>query len=101
MSGRLEYQLSLIQRPRVTEKTAALGSMGQYAFRVASCASKDDIARGVAAAFNVKVMNVRTMVVKGKTRRTRFGPSRAKNWKKALVTLAEGQTIDFDQVESK
>lgn len=101
MSGRLEHQLTLLQSPRVTEKTAALGSMGQYVFRVASCAGKDDIARGVAAAFNVKVMKVRTLVVKGKTRRTRFGPSRAKNWKKAMVTLAEGQTIDFDLVENK
>ncbi len=83
----------------VTEKTVALQKLQKYTFRVAAEANKIDIRRAVEAMFNVNVVSVNTMRMPGKERmiRRRGAAPRAKEareWKKAIVTLREGQTID-------
>jgi large subunit ribosomal protein L23 len=89
----------IIFRPIVTEKMTHLQEKGIYAFEVALRANKIDIARAVEKRFNVKVMNVRTMNYAGKTksqmtRRGKFEGSTT-HFKKAIVTLKEGDKIEF------
>lgn len=89
----------LIVRPIVTEKITALADRRQYAFEVPESANKIEIGKAVEKRFKVKVTSVRTMRVGGKrktqmTRRGRFQGS-TQSWKKALVTLKEGDTIDL------
>ena len=90
---------TVLKRPIVTEKMTNLQDKRQYAFEVDLNSNKIEIARAVEKKFNVRVQSVRTMVGEGKrkeqlTRRGRFSGRRA-NWKKALVTLKEGDKIDF------
>jgi large subunit ribosomal protein L23 len=86
---------SIIRRPSVTEKNTDLrASQNKYVFEVAPTATKQQIRQAVEKLFNVKVISVNTMVVKGKKKRTgRFAGYRS-DWKKAIVRLAEGQKID-------
>lgn len=90
----------VIRRPIISEKSTALAEVGnRYVFEVASPANKQEIREAVQRLFNVKVREVRTMVMHGKLKRVgRFETKRA-NWKKAVVTLAEGQKIDFFQTK--
>ncbi len=83
----------VLKRPVVTEKSTGLTETGRYVFEVDPSATKLQIKQVVQEAFDVKVVGVNTMVVKGK--RKRFGPrmSVGKNWKKAIVTLAPGESI--------
>ena len=85
-----------IVRPIVTERTsAAYQSRGEYVFEVASDASKPAIRQAIERLFAVKVTDVWTMNVRGKTRRVGRGAAgRRPNWKKAIVTLREGDTIE-------
>jgi large subunit ribosomal protein L23 len=86
----------VIKRPIISEKSTALAEVGnRYAFEVSTQANKEEIKDAVQRLFNVKVREVRTMVMHGKVKRTGKRP----NWKKALVTLAEGQKIDFFQAK--
>lgn len=94
----------IIDRPMLTEKTAEMKeAKNRYAFRVDRHANKREIKEAVEKLFNVKVLDVRTAVYAGKNtvvmnRSGRFAGLR-KSWKKAYVTLAEGQTIEaFDIV---
>ena len=79
----------------MTEKSTLLSEQGRYVFEVATRATKLDVKRAVEEAFDVKVSRVRTMRVRGK--RKRFGPrvTTMRSWKKAIVTLAPGDTITF------
>ena len=88
----------VIRRPIISEKSTALAEVGgKYAFEVAVQANKQEIKDAVQRLFNVKVRQVRTMIMHGKVKRVgRFEVTRA-NWKKALVTLVEGQKIEFFQ----
>lgn len=91
--------ITLIQRPVMTEKMTMLGSKRQYAFRVDLSANKIEIAKAIEKRFNVTVNSVRTIRMKGKmktqmNRRGRF-TGRRPDWKKAIVTLAEGQSIEL------
>ncbi len=93
--------ISILKRPLVTEKMTALQDKGQYAFEVDNDANKITITRAVEKKFNVKVVSVRTITMKGKvksqmTRRGRF-PGRTAAWKKAIVTLKAGDKIEFFQ----
>ena len=93
--------VGILKRPLVTEKMTELQDKRQYAFEVVQSASKIDIARAIEKKFNVTVMSVRTMNYKGKaktqmTRKGRFA-GRTSSWKKAVVTLKEGDTIEFFQ----
>ena len=83
-----------ILAPVITEKATLLSEHNKVVFRVAEDASKDEIAAAVEALFNVKVTKVNTLNVKGKTKRFRGRLGRRNDVKKAIVTLAEGQSID-------
>jgi len=84
----------IIKRPIVTEKsTQMMQEDNQYVFEVALDANKIEIARAVQELFNVKVSSVRTFNFIGKERRMGFHKGRRPSWKKAVVTLKEGETI--------
>ena len=84
----------VIQRVRQTEKGARLAALRQYVLQVATEANKLEIKRAVEELFQVKVTNVNTQVYQGKWRRLTGRWGRRANWKKAIVTLAEGQKIE-------
>ena len=86
--------LNVIRAPRVSEKTARLQEINQYVFEVATTATKADIKSAVQSLFNVTVMSVNVLNVKGKNKTFRFRAGRRSDWRKAYVRLAEGQTID-------
>jgi large subunit ribosomal protein L23 len=89
----------IIRHPIVSEKGTRLkDSENSYLFMVQRSANKPEIAAAIQEIFEVKVTKVRTMIVHGKPRRTRLTAGHRSDWKKAVVTLAEGQTIDvFEQ----
>ena len=89
------HPLQVLKRPVVTEKSTMLGAMGQYVFEVDTRANKPQIAEAVEAAFDVTVIKVRTMMVRGKTKRFGTRLSTAPAWKKAVVTLAPGEQIQY------
>ena len=83
----------ILRKPVITEKSTLFQDSGKYVFEVAPKATKHEIKRAVEAAFDVKVVKVNTMNLRGKTKR--FGPRIvvAPSRKKAIVTLAAGDTI--------
>ena len=83
----------VLLRPVLTEKTTEMQEGGRYTFEVVRSATKQEVKRAVEAAFGVDVVKVNTMNVKGK--RKRFGPRLVAQqpWKKAVVTIAAGQSI--------
>ncbi len=83
-----------IVAPIITEKSTTASEHNQVVFRVAGTASKPEIKAAVEALFNVKVDSVNTLVRKGKKKRFRGIIGRQKDFKKAIVTLAEGHSID-------
>jgi len=85
--------------PHVSEKTSIAAEHNQVCFKVAPGATKPEIKKAVEALFNVNVENVQTVNIKGKTKFTRNGLGKRKDIRKAYVTLAEGQDIDFMDVE--
>lgn len=84
----------VVVKPIITEKTTLIAEYNQVVFEVARTATKPEIKAAVEALFDVKVESVNTLVSKGKTKRWRGKPYRRSDAKKAVVTLAEGQTID-------
>ena len=85
---------SVVRRPIITEK-ATLGSQhNQVTFRVMRDATKPEIKKAIESLFKVKVTAVNTVRVKGKTKKFRGKEGRRADYKKAIVTLAEGQSID-------
>jgi large subunit ribosomal protein L23 len=86
----------VIVRPLVTEKSHdLLDRLGAYTFVVAKEANKIEIAQAVEKQFNVKVSDVRTMRYAGKAKRMGKHAGRKASWKKAVVTLAQGDTIEL------
>jgi large subunit ribosomal protein L23 len=86
----------VIRRPIVlTEKSNRLREQNQVVFEVARDANKIEIRSAVEKLFNVKVASVNTLVMRGKDRRMGRGYAKMQNWKKAMVTLKEGHSIDF------
>ncbi|MFN2431390.1 MAG: 50S ribosomal protein L23 [Gemmatimonadota bacterium] len=86
----------ILRRPFVTEKSsAAQASKNQVSFEVDRDATKPEIADAVQRAFGVTVLRVRTMTAMGKTRRMGRFSGRRPDWKKAIVTLKEGDDIQF------
>lgn len=83
-----------------TEKSMSLKeTYNSYVFRVDRDAGKIEIRGAVESAFGVKVDNVRTMVMPGKSKRLRYRVGRTPRWKKAIVTLEKGQVIsDFENI---
>jgi large subunit ribosomal protein L23 len=91
------YQI--IERPLLTEKAMDLSQAGKYTFRVNRDANKIEIAEAVQRIFNVHVTKVNTVTVKGKKKRVgRFPEGKTADWKKAIVTLAAGQSITLFEV---
>ncbi len=84
-----------ILAPIITEKATRLSEQNKVVFRVAQDASKDEIAAAVEELFKVQVIKVNTLNVKGKTKRFRGILGKRADIKKAVVTLAEGQSIDI------
>jgi large subunit ribosomal protein L23 len=86
--------------PVISEKVAMAGEVGnQVGFKVTPDATKAEIKAAVEQLFEVKVESVRTLNVKGKTKRTRHGLGKRSDWKKAYVRLQEGQEIDLQVAE--
>ena len=84
-----------ILSPIITEKATLLSEQNKVVFRVSDTATKDQIANAVEALFKVTVTKVNTLVVKGKTKRFKGVMGRRSDVKKAIVTLADGQSIDI------
>lgn len=91
---------SIILRPLVTEKGSRLREIGnKYLFSVAPDANRIEVKRAVQEIFHVKVKSVKTIVMHGKVKRMGVFEGKRPDWKKAVVTLEEGQSIDlFEQV---
>ncbi len=85
----------IIVRPIITEKSADSRSASVYTFQVNPIATKIDIKRAVEGLFNVDVIDVNTINVKGKTRRLGRSIGKTSRWKKAYVKIKEGQKIDL------
>ena len=91
-----ERVYTVLHEPHISEKVSILGdTANQYAFKVARDATKAEIREAVETLFNVTVQKVTTANVKGKVKRNMRGMSRKKNWKKAYITVAEGQELDY------
>ena len=87
----------VILSPHITEKSTMLSEHNAVVFKVADKATKPEIKAAVEALFSVKVTGVNTIVVKAKTKRWRGKEYRRSDVKKAIVTLAEGQSIDITE----
>ena len=87
----------VILSPHITEKATLLSEQNAVVFKVAGTASKPQIKQAVEALFDVKVTGVNTIVSKGKTKRWKGAPYKRSDVKKAIVTLAEGQSIDVTE----
>jgi len=92
-----EQLMSVLIAPHVTEKTSlAMQNHNQYTFRVRRDASKTDIRKAIELMFDVKVAGVQVVNEPGKARRFGRTSGRTQDWKKAYVSLAAGQTIDYE-----
>ena len=87
----------ILIRPLITEKSTQLMEEGKYVFVVAKKANKIEIAKAVAEVFNVKVANVNTVNVSGKLKRMGRFVGKRSDYKKAIVKLVPGGTIEFFQ----
>ncbi len=91
-----ERIMNVLLSPHVSEKSTVVGEKNnQVVFKVAVDANKHEIKRAVETLFDVKIKNVHTINVKGKKRNFRQKPGRCKDWKKAYISLAEGQDLNF------
>lgn len=85
----------VIIRPIITEHSYDMMEMNKYTFEVAKDSNKIEIAKAIEEIFDVKVKKVNTLNVKPKTKRVRYKAGKTRTWKKAMVTLAEGDTIEL------
>ncbi len=93
--AKLLHPYDVIIRPLITEKATILAGESKYAFQIDRRANKPQVKKAVEIAFKVKVTKVNTMNVHGKRRRTGNRTTKAPDWKKAIVTLAPGDTIQI------
>ena len=84
----------IVLAPHITEKSTLLGEQNAVVFKVANDATKPQIKAAIEALFNVTVTGVNTLTQKGKTKRWKGRPYTRSDVKKAIVTLADGQSID-------
>ena len=87
----------IVLAPHITEKSAMLSDHNAVVFKVAGTASKPEIKAAVEALFGVTVTGVNTIVTKGKTKKWKGQSYTRSDVKKAIVTLAEGQSIDITE----
>ena len=95
-----ERMYSILIAPHVSEKSALIGELAnQYAFKIARDATKSEIKSAVEQLFNVSVVELQVLNVKGKVKRNSLGKMRRRpNWKKAYVRLDQGHEIDFSDM---
>ena len=91
----MQSAYDVIIRPVVSERSYDLMEQGKYTFEVAREAPKEEIADAVEKLFNVRVLKVNTMWVKPKNKRVRYAMGKTRTWKKAVVTLAPGDSIEI------
>ncbi|MBQ1426048.1 MAG: 50S ribosomal protein L23 [Succinivibrionaceae bacterium] len=100
--NRQEYLFDVIKSFVISEKSQRVAEVSKdaktYVLKVLRTASKADIKQAVEASFDVKVDTVNTLNMSGKVKRSRHGLGRCKDWKKAYVTLAPGETLDDQSV---
>ena len=102
MSGAIDKQrlMRVLLNPQVSEKSTFVGEKNnQYVFRVAPDATKPEIKAAVELMFKTKVKAVRVVNVKGKEKRFGRFEGRRRNWKKAYISLVQGQEISFQAAE--
>lgn len=91
-----ERLMNVLLEPHISEKSSIVADKAnQVVFKVAVDANKDEIKKAVELMFDVAVDSVQVMNMKGKTKRAASGMGRRKNWKKAYISLKEGQDINF------
>ena len=94
-----EKLYTLIKSPIITEQTAQLGEkMKQVVFKVDLSANKREIKKAVEELFKVEVLNVTTSIMKGKSKRNRFGIYKKSDYKKAFVSISEDSDIQFEGI---
>ena len=86
---------NVIIRPIVSERSYDLMEQGKYTFEVAKTAGKEEIAEAVEKLFGVHVVKVNTLWVKTKPKRLRYAMGKTRTWKKAIVTIKDGETIEI------
>lgn len=84
-----------LKRPVITEKSMVASELGKATFVIPNTATKSDVKKAVEALFNVTVKSVNTICQNGKVKRFRGHEGKRNDYKKAVVTLAEGQNIDI------
>lgn len=89
------HNYDMLLFPVITEKSTLVAEENKIIFRVPLTATKPDIKEAVENLFKVDVTKVNTILVKGKTKRFRGQPGRRSDFKKAIVTLADGQSVDI------
>jgi len=90
----------ILKRPVITERATVLkDKFNKVTFEVAKAANKNQIADAVESVYGVKVTDVRTMIVHGKIKRRGKSVGKQPNWKKATITLKQGDNIDFFATE--
>jgi large subunit ribosomal protein L23 len=85
----------VLRRPLITEKNTTLQAMNKYAFEVADEANKMMIQQAVETAFKVKVTKVNVVMVRGKSKRVGRRMTHTNPWKKAIITLQQGDKIEY------
>ena len=90
----MKFAYDIIKKPVITERSMMGAQDNKYTFEVAVDAGKIEIKKAVEEIFGVKVVRVNTLTVKPKTKRVRYVAGKTRSWKKAIVTLAEGDTIE-------
>ena len=85
----------IIRSPLITEKNTTLAEAGVYVFEVHIEASKPEIKKAVETGFSVKVQGVRTVICRNDMKYSKFGLTKPKKWKKALIKLADGQKLSL------
>ena len=91
----MKFAYDIIKKPVITERSMMGAQDNKYTFEVARDANKYQIKDAVEELFNVKVTSVNTINVKPKTKRVRYVAGKTRQWKKAIVTLAEGDSIEI------
>ena len=92
-----ERVFKVLLGPHISEKATVLADgKNQFVFKVATDATKLEVKKAVEQLFEVKVSDVNTVKVNGKTKRTMRGMGKRNDWKKAYITLVPGQDIDFE-----
>ena len=86
---------NIIKNPVVTEKTTKIAENNQFVFKVDVSSSKESIKKAVEKIFKVKVKNINTIKIKGKTKVFKGTKGRRADYKKAIVSLKEGENLDY------